>query len=98
MATDLNTRRYAKNWFDAHGPQTRRGLIDGFRMTFAADLAETAVDDLFREGWIAADDDGMIRWVPEERAVGMPAAMAAAYGESPAFEGDIYAEAARRAD
>lgn len=66
MATDLNTRRYAKNWFEKHGPQTRGGLIDGFKMTFAPDLAEKAVNDLFREELIMANDDGMINWVGGE--------------------------------
>lgn len=63
MATNLNMRRYAKLWFENHGPQTRSGLIDGLKMTFAHDMVEGIVNDLFREEWIAADDDGMIRWV-----------------------------------
>lgn len=63
MAADLNARRYAKNWFEKYGPQTRGALIDGFKMTYAPDLAEKAVDDLFRGEWIMANDDGMINWV-----------------------------------
>lgn len=66
MATNFNTRSYAKNWFETHGPQTRGGLIDGFKAIFTSDLAEKAVDDLFREELIMANDDGVINWVGGE--------------------------------
>ena len=62
MASSLNEQRYAKNWIERFGPQTRVALITGFRETFAPDLAETAVNNLFRDEYLLADDDGMIHW------------------------------------
>jgi len=63
MASNMNTRRYVKNWIERHGPQTRTGLIDGLKMAFAHDMVEDIANDLFREEYLSADNDGMIRWV-----------------------------------
>lgn len=62
MASSLNEQRYAKNWIERFGPQTRNALINGFKETFAPDLAVQAVDNLFRDEYLLSDDDGMIHW------------------------------------
>jgi hypothetical protein len=59
---DLNVRRYAENWIKKYGPQTRGGLLNGFKETFSPDLAEKAIDDLFRHEYLLSDNDGMIHW------------------------------------
>jgi len=62
MASSLNEQRYARQWIEKHGPQTRSGLLTGFKETFADDLARNAIDNLFRDEYLIADDDGMIHW------------------------------------